>query len=184
MTNTDSNYDESKHNRDDAKRYAPKEQGAPQVAIAKFDTFEFTEVGELTEFDENIGGDIHTGPTFSRRFRFDREDGKFAFATASYYVTTKHQELDGDGNRTGKESHNADDYDASEPFYNVVEQTEFLVCSDPDDLGGTEIGSDYDYNFDVLVFAPKDHADAVEMARGFCQRESATNYEMWNGELR
>jgi hypothetical protein len=33
MTNADSNYDESKHNRDAAKRYAPKEQGAPQVAI-------------------------------------------------------------------------------------------------------------------------------------------------------
>jgi hypothetical protein len=160
--------------------FAAAVQSAPEFV---FEPNKIAEEGEMGESWGSEGGDAQTGPTFSRRFRINRGDGLFAFATASYYATTEYRELDDRGEETGKQSYEEDDFESFTTFYDVQCQTEFLVCSNPDDLGGTEINSDYTYE-DIEVYAPSSHEDAVEASRRACLRESVGNYELWDGEIR
>jgi hypothetical protein len=160
--------------------FAPTVHSVPEFV---FEPNGIVEEGEMGDFWGSEGGDAQTGPTFSRRFRINREDGLFAFATASYYATTEYRELDDKGEETGNQSYDEDDFDSFTTFYDVQCQTEFLVCSDPDDLGGTEINSDYIYE-NSEPYTMSTHEEAVEASRRACLRESVGNYELWDGEIR
>lgn len=69
----------------------------------------------------DCGGDIQAGDAYNARWLQPRADGGTAMVTRSYYVA-----------------------DNDEATY-LECQTEYLVCSDPDDPGGTEVWADYRY---------------------------------------
>ena len=133
------------------------------------------------------GGDWQTGATYSRRFRLDKLDGTFAFVTFSAYVTTEYRELDEEGNTTGAVSTDKPDGDdevegeSFETFLDVEEQTEYLICSDAEDLGGSEIWSDYAHDY-PLYMAPRDAEGAENSARAMVCSFGIGYINAWNGE--
>ena len=137
------------------------------------------------ETDEQgiTGGDRQTGATYSRRFRLDKLDGTFAFVTFAAYATTEYRELDSNGISTGAVSTDKpdDDDESFETFLDVEEQTEYLVCSDAEDLGGSEIWSEYAYDF-PLHMAPHCAEDAESSARSSVRSFEIGYIDTWNGE--
>lgn len=85
----------------------------------------------------DIGGDIQAGNSYS--IRYVRQDLPGSLITVTFYPVQ---------------------YDGSEPGeWSIQRQTEWLVCEDPADPGGTEIWSDGDYQDVACV-----DADSVEVA--------------------
>lgn len=101
------------------------------------------EYGSEWTDDGNPGGDWQVGKACSRRFHNPEIPG--ALVTVYYYPG----------------SYKSEDDDESETFELDVEcQTEFMICKDIDDPGGTQEWCTYTYNKDVY-----DNAfDSVEKA--------------------
>lgn len=72
--------------------------------------------------DGQPGGDLQTSEAYSVRWTRPIENGLYAFVTRYYYVAAE------DGGST-----------------RIEEQTEYLVCTDPSEPGGTEQTADYGY---------------------------------------
>lgn len=100
----------------------------------------------------SIGGDIQAGPAWGRRFvRWMPTISKWALITDAFYRT---EEENRDGTTTA----------------GICNQTEFLVCTDPTDPGGTEGYSDYTY--EDLDIADDSNDDSKRLAMNL----QATDY--------
>lgn len=154
---------------------------SPKVALSKPATYEFVEAGELMEFEGDSSANYQTGPTFSRRFQFQRADGLWAVVNPTYFATTEYRELDCNGRETGRVSEVPDGYELCVERFDVQESTEFVLCSDPSDPGSTEITSSIENDWPLSIL-PRTHDDAVAESRRRCANEYADNYEHWNGD--
>lgn len=91
----------------------------------------------IASFDAGtgIGGDYMVGQGYEALYTRRLDDGTFAVITSRYYV----EDLN-----TFKNLEEGDE--GWEPnAYTIREQIEFMHCRDLDDVGGTEISSDYEY---------------------------------------
>lgn len=82
----------------------------------------------------DCGGDIQTGESFTARWVADLGDGTFGLVTRSFY--TAHAQQD-EGDAVGLNG-------TYEPYLEC--QTEYLICTDPSDPGGTAEWSEYGYH--------------------------------------
>lgn len=115
--------------------------------------------GGITTFDAGIGGDDMVGQGYEARYVRELGDGTFAVISDRYYVE--------DMNR----NHNVEPGDEGyEPnSYGITNQTEFMHCSSLDDVGGTEITSDIEYDpVDAQPFASYD--DVLTWYENECTR--------------
>lgn len=135
------------------------------------DTYPWNEVGTIDYDSGDVGGDHQIGPASSRRFQLTVDDGTFAVVTTYAYATLEERVWDGEGNLK----------EEPEPFLDVEELTESIICTDPDDPGGTEIWSRYEYST-PLYYAPKDEEDALRLARRQTENESVEYINHWNGK--
>jgi len=146
--------------------------------------YAWKEIGTLIADAGDIGGDPQSGPSYSRRFQLEREDGLFANITTYAYATTEHREVDDDGFETGEVSYEEDpDYILYNTYYGFTDQVEYLICTDPEDLGGTEVNSDYTYNEDTHVLTIATREDADQLARKSAEAENVEWYAGWNGDM-
>ncbi|MFE6966919.1 hypothetical protein ACFVAJ_17545 [Agromyces sp. NPDC057679] len=114
----------------------------------------------LMEHDGDIGGDNQVGGVVERRYHRQLDDGTWSVITDSWIVE-----------QTGSED---------EPRYSVTNRIEFLNCRDLEDVGGTEISSDYETEYVGLTdFVDLD--EALAKAAGYGKRAGAIDYEHWNG---
>ena len=155
-------------------------------------TYAWKEIGTLIA-DAGYGGDPQSGPSYSRRFQLEREDGLFANITTYSYATTEYREVDDDGFETGDSSYDEHDYILYNTYYGVTDQVEYLICTDRDDLGGTEVNSDYSYsenthddytyNEDTHVSTITTHDVADQLARKSAEAKTADFCSYWNGDM-
>lgn len=92
---------------------------------------------EISLFDSGtgMGGDNMVGIGYEARYHRQFDDGTFAVITERYFVE--------DLNQTNNVEPGDENYDPSR--YGITNQTEFTHCSDLEDVGGSEISSDYEY---------------------------------------
>lgn len=133
-------------------------------------TYPWIEVGTISLDDGSPGGDKQIGPASSRRFQLAVEDGTFAVVTVYSYATREERNVDEEGNPT----------DEPVPYLDVEEQTEFIICTDPDDPGGTEIWSEYEYDYPMYL-APKDEEELLARAVANTNRYGVEHFNHWNG---
>lgn len=112
----------------------------------------------------DVGGDYQLGPARSRQFAQKRDDGTYTVITEYAYTTP--------GNLSA--------FDAGEFYgrrhgYSVCNQTEIMHCRDLEDIGGSEIHSDIEYD-DVPYMTIATKRDADALARTFIQRLSIEHY--------
>lgn len=146
-------------------------------------TYAWNEIGTLIMDAGEIGGDVQTGPAHSRRFQLALEDGTFANVTTYAYATTEYRETDEDGDETGKVSDDGDSFETSVTVYGFTDQVEYLICRDPEDLGGTEINSDYTYDTETHMLTIETHEDAVNLSLEYAKAEDIEFYSYWDGDL-
>ena len=146
-------------------------------------TYAWAEIGTLIEDAGEIGGDVQTGPARSRRFQLALEDGTFANVTTYAYATTEYRETDENGDETGKVSDDSDSFETSVTVYGFTDQVEYLVSHESDDIGGTEINSDYTYNVETHMLTIETHEDADALALEYAKAEDIEFYSYWNGDL-
>lgn len=108
---------------------------------------------------DDCGGDIQRGDSYS--VRFARDDLPGSLLTITFYAV---------------------EYDRAPGVFAVQRETEWLVCTDPANPGGTELWSDYHY--DDLPDWTRDTArlaeqEALRRARD-CLRRSAEDIG-WDG---
>lgn len=91
-----------------------------------------------------VGGDVQVGESWSRRFRPDVEpvEGLHAIVEEDWFAS------DPDPNEPGPPAR-----------FTVTCQTWACVCTDPDDPGGTEEWSDYDYHESEVFYPTLEDAD-------------------------
>lgn len=127
--------------------------------------------------DGTVGGD-GADEAYSARWTKDNGDGTFALITSYWYAVDMRD-------RSGaSEGERYDEmYGEGAEVWDVENQIEYMVCTDLEDPGGTEVRCDYEYSEDVLDrFLP-----SVEAARAIAQSHCAstiTNFVRdfhWNG---
>lgn len=155
----------------------------PAPATTPLPTFPWQEdeVGMLTT-DGHVGGDKQAGPSVSRRFWLARPDDTYTVATATYYYTVEYREVGDDGEETGAVSSDVDDFERATKFIDIECQTEFTLCRDRNDVGGTEINSTMDlaYPYDLI---PRDEAHAQEIVEQLCGAEGTHLYQHSDGSI-
>lgn len=102
------------------------------------------------------GPEYYAGGEWSMRHIFEHDDGTYTVVTEYAAVID------------GADLHNRDDRDRP---YTVEESTEFVHCTDWDDVGGTEIDSDTQHG-EGSMFAYATTAEAEDEARTFGARMS------------
>jgi hypothetical protein len=110
------------------------------------------------------GGDWQVSDDVNVRYRLTAEpdDGLFAMVDENFYVESR-----------------ADDYQS--PPYVVVCQAQYHVCTDPENPGGTETYSDYEYDDSVAPNAEYDNLDdAIKAARKLAE-DAEPSWIIWDG---
>lgn len=109
----------------------------------------------------DIGGDIQRGETYS--VRFVRPDKPGSLYTVTFYAVEYDHQCPGE--------------------FVVQEQTEWMVCEDPRDPGGTEIWSDMQTR-DISEHVWYTQAEAEKEAREFAEAElrPGSSDIGWDGE--
>lgn len=97
--------------------------------------------------DGYVGGD---GAQESVSVRFHHSSGKAAVTVYTYVVDLTERGYD--------------DEDTLERPWRVEEMVEFIIFTDPEDIGGTEVWSTTEYTPDVSAYDYADLADADEVA--------------------
>lgn len=143
-------------------------------------TYPWVETGSISYDDGDHLSELQIGPASSRRFTLDVGDGTYAVITASAYAIREYREVDDEGRDTGHRD-SEPSYDKYEVFLDVEQQTEYIVCTDPDDPGSTELWSEYLYET-PLYLAPRDEADAIQSSVNLTERECVEFYHYWNGK--
>ena len=113
----------------------------------------------------DVGGDIQVGTAWS--VRYIRDDMPGSLITVNVYAV----------------DHDNDNPDRRGEEFAIQTQTEFMVCADPSDPGGTEIWSDLDY--EDGVFAYETLAEAETAAREAAENdntEAAASAQGWDGK--
>jgi hypothetical protein len=81
-----------------------------------------------------------------------------------------------------EESYYIRHYDTNPEFPFAVEsQTEYLVCTDLDDPGGTETWSTIGYDSEAAGFNDRTLENAEQRAKGIASAQTGQNF-LWNGE--
>lgn len=107
-----------------------------------------------------VGGE-GAGESFERRFTAKLPDGTYAVVTSYYYPVNI-------GERWGEEREDAAAFD-------VENMTIATICTDVDDVGGTEVTSEIDYDFPAYCSFLLE-ADAITYAEGAARGERAVMY--------
>jgi hypothetical protein len=105
----------------------------------------------------HVGGDIQTGESYS--VRYCRPDMPGSLITRTAYPV---------------------EYDECPGEHVVQIQTEWLVCTDPSDPGGTEIWSDYAYDDDSEIYGSAAAAESAARKTAD-QMLGEADIETWNG---
>lgn len=113
----------------------------------------------------DVGGDIQVGPAWSVRYVNDAKPR--SLITTSVYAV----------------DHNNDDPERRGEEYAWQAETEFLVCTDPADPGGTELWSDLDYEDGYFGYEtlPEAESEARKVAENL-NTEQAASAHKWDGE--
>jgi hypothetical protein len=127
----------------------------------------------------DVGGDVQAGPAISRRFQKQLADGNWAVVTEYAFASLQDGE-EGKPVRPEGAPWGGDELENSYRQYDVTNMTEFLVCRDPEDAGGTEVWSDYTYDYPSATGFNTETA-ATEWATGFIKRLTTDLYP-WDGE--
>jgi hypothetical protein len=120
------------------------------------------EMGRYVADAGQIGGDRQLSAAPSRRFVLPREDGTYTVITESAYVVP------------GVDTH-LEDFRPRIHGYAVENVTEIMHCRDLEDVGGTEINCEYEYEI-VNYTSISMKADALSVARQFILNLDAANY--------
>lgn len=126
----------------------------------------YIEHGTYSKDEGEIGGDIQLSAAPGRRFVHEREDGTFDVITEYAYVIPGDESAFGDGTFSGRKH-----------GYSVQNQTEIMHCRDLDDVGGTEITCDYEYE-EISHTTLRTKRDALSVARQFIRSLRAEYYEV------
>lgn len=113
----------------------------------------------------NVGGDIQAGPAWS--VRYVRDDMPGSLITETVYA------VDWKNATRPERGHN----------YAYQIQTEFLVCTDPSDPGGTEVWSDVHYEDSYLdgYMLAEAKREAREVAK-WLNTEAQAGVHGWDGK--
>ena len=125
-----------------------------------FTTYNWAEIGTIDHNAGDVGGDLQAGPAHSRQFFLKREDDLYSVVTGYAFA----------------------DFNETTGAWDVCEMTEFIVCSDLEDIGGTEVDSNYTYEY-PLYLAVGNGEEANRAAEKCAEGMSAFIYEYWNGHL-
>ncbi len=125
-------------------------------------TSKYTEHGRYVADEGQVGGDRQLSAAPGRRFVHEREDGTFDVITEVAYVVP------------GVETH-LEDFRPRIHGYAVENMTEIMHCRDLEDVGGTEITCDYEYEI-VNYTSLSSKADALSVARRFIRNLDASDY--------
>lgn len=87
----------------------------------------FAEVDSLDYNSGDVGGDVQASNAASRRFTRTTDDGTYETVTVYTFAS--------------------DEYFERDATYEVVELTETIEHTDPEEVGGTELHSEYEYDF-------------------------------------
>lgn len=121
------------------------------------------------------GGDYQVKDDITIRFKPEEQpdDGEYAFITETYIV----EDMDA---FEGKEP---EEVPEEERRFGVTLRIEYLVCTDPDDLGGTEVHSDYDYEYqpEERIFRTADDAFEAAMACARHYISTGDGHYTWDG---
>lgn len=120
---------------------------------------------DATMYDSDVGGDEQATRSFDRRF-WHRDQHGVLLNVAFYGVDVRYR-------RNNPPPEN------EPPEYQVCAQYEFMVCSDPNDPGGTEIWSDVRYATDERR-TYTDPDEVTEAARAAALAYEPTNI-YWEG---
>lgn len=96
----------------------------------------------------SIGGDIQRGAAWSRRLIWSDEDGRPIPAQTSVFdgFTPLYAVIDDTWYAVDVKAN--DERDDDEPIiYDIQNQCWTCLCTDVEDSGGTEVASDYDYDY-------------------------------------
>jgi hypothetical protein len=113
----------------------------------------------------DVGGDIQVGED-SYSVRYLRADMPGSMITITFYPV---------------------EYDECPGEYVVQRQTEWLVCEDPADPGGTEIWSEYEYDdlpthdSDTIAGAEREAQEYAEAALGYASDHQWDGEPEWGG---
>jgi hypothetical protein len=123
--------------------------------LTEFTGWRETDPNDMYEDAGHVGGDVQVGPAYSRRFTFGPVDGSYAAVTAYLYVEA------GNDNR-----------------FSATTQTEFVLCTDLEDVGGSEIARDYTYEVGHLTYDTAAEADVD--ARAAMLRQGLWTVSDWD----
>lgn len=122
------------------------------------------ELGRYSRDEGDIGGDIQLSAAPGRRFVHQREDGTWDVITEAAYAVPGDQSAFDNGTWTAR-THG----------YGVQNQTEIMHCRDLEDVGGTEITCDYEYEL-VNYTTISTKRDALAVARTFIRNLREEDY--------
>jgi len=111
----------------------------------------------------DCGGDVQVSDAWSARWRHELSDGATALVTRAFYIASASP--DGDGP------------------HHLECQTEYLVCTDPAEPGGTEQWSDYVYERRGPATGDEDVRQAAADAEAPTDAEWLKNAPAWVGSL-
>lgn len=122
----------------------------------------YTEQGEFSNNGGDVGGDHQSTNAANRRFVAELSEGKFAVVDVYAYGTAEEVE---EGARMQRD---------------VTEMTFYTVCTDPEDVGGTEEFSDVTYTY-PFTMEPVDDAQAEQWAQNHVKSLQVSEYT-WQGD--
>lgn len=114
--------------------------------------------GDGVQLGGDVGGDIQAGDSFSIRYR--RSDLPGSMVTITAYPVG---------------------YENCPDEFVVQTQTEYLVCTDPSDPGGTEVWSDVNYSDGYEVYDTSAEAEGAARDKATAMLGYADT-ETWNGQ--
>src|SRR5690242_18725531 len=128
------------------------------MELSRMTTIELTDQWQALDAEPQYGGTVGgdgAGEAWSVRYGKKNADGTFAFITADYYS------VDGEMRGWWAPDGTALREDEDERF-SVENMTELLICTDPGDLGGTEVWSDYLYDDELMpYYVTEQYAEAA-----------------------
>jgi hypothetical protein len=135
-------------------------------ALVTHPTWEWIDLdeGKTQRYGGCEGGDAQASDTYSRRFARQLDSGLWSVITETYYVIDPREMF---GPHVGR-------------GWDIENQTEFIICRDLDDVGGTEVTSDYQTEHPLYTFV-RTKRDAVKTARTMAENTTPGYYAHWNG---
>lgn len=138
--------------------------------------------------DGSVGGDIQAGEAWSVRFvpAFEQPnaDGEYAVVTEYWYAT---DDWSGNRDRWIQDIEPQGNDDEIEHRWNhrfgVQCMIEFVLCKDLDDIGSTEVWSDYQYYDDALYYSLERAQEESKSRAQSSERQNGWDI-MWDGVAR